>query len=245
MSDDGYFGAEIAATYDTDVSEMFDEGVVEPTVDFLGQLAGGGRALEFGVGTGRVAVPLVARGVEVHGIDMSAAMVARLRIKPGGVAVGTTIGDFATAGAPGEFSLVYLVFNTISNLTTQDAQVACFNNAARHLKPGGSFVIEVGVPALRLLPPGQQAVPFAVENDRWAYDWYDCATQAMSSNYVRQDGRFRSIPFRYVWPAELDLMARIAGLTLTQRWADWQRRPFEHESTRHVSVWQKPSLRDT
>jgi hypothetical protein len=167
-----------------------------------------------------------------------------LLAKPGGSPVGITIGDFATTRAASEFALVYLVFNAISNLTTQDAQVACFLNAAEHLKPGGSFVIEVGVPALRLLPPGQRAVPFAVENDGWACDLYDCATQAMSSNYVDENAgraRLRSVPFRYVWPSELDLMARIAGLSLAARWEDWDRSPFTHESTRHVSVWEKSS----
>lgn len=241
---DGHFGEEIAATYDAAVSDMFQEDIVGRTVDVLADLAGsGGRVLEFGVGTGRIALPLARRGVEVHGIDLSRAMVARLRAKPGGAAISVTIGDFAATRAPGEFSLLYLVFNTICNLTTQDAQVACFINAAEHLKPGGRFVIEVGVPALRLLPPGQRAVPFAVDDDHWAYDLYDCATQAMSSNYLDEDSgraRLRSIPFRYVWPSELDLMARIAGLVLAERWEDWYGRPFAHESTRHVSVWQKP-----
>jgi len=241
---DGYFGEDIAATYDSDASDMFSDDIVGPTVDVLAQLAGGGSALEFGIGTGRIALPLARRGIEVHGIDLSRAMVDRLRAKPGGSAVAVTIGDFATTRAPGEFALVYLVLNTICNLTTQDAQVACFLNAAEHLTPGGSFVIEVGVPAMRLLPPGQRAVPFAVENNCWAYDLYDCTTQAMSSNYVDEnDGRarLRSIPFRYVWPSELDLMARIAGLVLAERWEDWDRSPFTHESTRHVSVLQKRS----
>jgi SAM-dependent methyltransferase len=241
---DGYFGEDIAATYDSDASDMFGDDILGPTVDVLAQLACDSRALEFGVGTGRIALPLARRGIEVHGIDLSHAMAARLRAKPGGSAVGITIGDFATTRAPGEFSLVYLVFNTICNLTTQEAQVACYLNASEHLKPGGSFVIEVGVPALRLLPPGQRAVPFTVGNDGWAYDLYDCATQAMSSNYVEEEAgraRLRSIPFRYVWPSELDLMARIAGLVLAERWEDWDRRPFTHESTRHVSVWQKRS----
>jgi SAM-dependent methyltransferase len=241
---DGYFGEDIAATYDSDASDMFGEDIIGATVNMLAQLAGDGKALEFGVGTGRIALPLACRGVAVHGIDVSRAMVARLRAKPGGSAVGITIGDFATTRAPGEFSLVYLIFNTICNLTTQDAQLACFRNAAEHLRPGGSFVIEVGVPALRLLPPGQRAVPFAVGDDGWAYDVYDCATQAMSSNYVnerRSGARRRSVPFRYVWPSELDLMARIAGLVPAGRWEDWDRRPFTHESTRHVSVWQKRS----
>jgi SAM-dependent methyltransferase len=242
--DNGYFGEDIAATYDGDESDMFDEGIVAPAVDVLAHLAGDGRALEFGIGTGRIALPIARRGVEVHGIDLSRAMVARLYAKAGAAGIGITIGDFATTHAPGEFSLAYLVFNTICNLTTQEAQIACFINAAKHLKPGGSFVVEVCVPALRLLPPGQRAVPFAVENDHWAYDLYDCATQAMSSNYVHHDGgrgRLRSFPFRYVWPSELDLMARIAGLALIQRWEDWDGRPFTHESTRHVSIWQKPS----
>ena len=241
--DDGYFGEEIAAGYDAATSGMHDESVIATVVDVLAGLAGDGRALEFGIGTGRIALPLARRGVEVHGIDMSKAMVARMRDKPGGADISVAIGDFANTRVAGEFSLTYLVFNTINNLTTQDAQVACFINAAEHLMPGGSFVIEVGVPALRLLPPGQRAVPFDVGEKFWAYDLYDCATQSMSSNYVDDDGgntRLRSIPFRYVWPAELDLMARIAGLVLVERWEDWDGRPFTHESTRHVSVWQKP-----
>ncbi len=241
--DDGFFGEDVAATYDSATSGMHDDSVIDSVIDVLADLAGDGRALEFGIGTGRIALPLARRGVDVHGIDMSKAMVARLREKPGGADVGVTIGDFADTRVPGEFSLTYLVFNTICNLTTQDEQVACFVNAAEHLKSGGSFVIEVSVPALRLLPPGQRAVPFDVGDDIWAYDLYDCATQSMSSNYVDEhDGQagLRSIPFRYVWPAELDLMARIAGLVLVQRWEDWDRREFTHESTRHVSVWQKP-----
>ena len=238
MADD-YFGDEVAATYDEATADMSADSVVAPTVGLLADLADGGRALEFGIGTGRIALPLARRGIEVHGIDLSGAMVERLRAKQGGADIGVTIGDFADTRVPGEFSLTYLVFNTICNLITQDAQVACFTNAARHLRPGGSFVIEVGIPALRLLPPGQRVVPFAVGEDDWAYDVYDCATQEMSSNYVDEHGR-RSIPFRYVWPSELDLMARIAGLALADRWEDWDRRRFTHESTRHVSVWRKP-----
>src|SRR5690349_11833289 len=221
---------------------MHDQSVIDGIVDVLAELAGDGRALEFGIGTGRIALPLARRGVEVHGIDVSRAMVARLRDKPGGAQIGVAIGDFAETRLPGEFSLTYLVFNTIENLTTQDAQVACFLNAAAHLHAGGSFVVEVSVPALRLLPPGQRAVPFDVGDQFWAYDLYDCADQSMTSNYVDDiDGRarLRSIAFRYVWPSELDLMARIAGLTLVERWQDWDRRPFTHESTRHVSIWQK------
>jgi SAM-dependent methyltransferase len=246
VTDDGYFDEEVAAGYDAATSGMHDQSVIDAIIDVLAELAGDGRALEFGVGTGRIALPLARRGVEVHGIDMSKAMVARMRDKPGGTAIGVTIGDFADARAPGEFSLTYLVFNTINNLTTQDGQVGCFVNAANHLKPGGFFVIEVGVPALRLLPPGQRAVPFDVGDVSWAYDLYDCATQSMSSNYVDDvDGRarLRSIPFRYVWPSELDLMARIAGLALVERYEDWDRTPFSHESTRHVSIWRKPVTR--
>ncbi|MDT9701517.1 class I SAM-dependent methyltransferase [Streptomyces sp. P17] len=243
LDEDGYFGEKIAAGYDDDSSDMFRPDVVGPVVDVLAGLAGDGRALELGIGTGRIALPLAARGVPVHGIDMSRAMVARLRGKPGGDAVGVTIGDFATTRVDGQFTVAYLVFNTINNLTTQDAQVDCFRNAAAHLAPGGCFVVEVGVPELRRLPPGQSAVPFRITPTQWAFDTYDPATQAMSSHYVTiVDGRAEhwSLPFRYVWPAELDLMARLAGLRLRDRWEDWNRAPFTGESTRHVSVWEKP-----
>ena len=241
---DGYFGEQVAASYDDPASEMFQPDVVARTVDVLAGLAGTGWALELAIGTGRIALPLAGRGVPVHGVDLSRAMVERLRAKPGGDAIGVTIGDFATTRVDGTFSLVYLVFNTIMNLTTQDAQVACFRNAAAHLAPGGRFVIEVGVPELRRLPPGQNVVPFDVSPSGWAYDIYDVATQSTSSNYVRiVDGRgeYWSIPFRYVWPAELDLMARIAGLRLCDRWDDWTREPFTNESRKHVSVWEKPA----
>jgi hypothetical protein len=169
-------------------------------------------------------------------------MVARLRAKPGGDAIGVAIGDFATTTMDGTFALAYLVFNTIENLTTQDAQVACFRNAAAHLAPGGCFVIEVGVPELRRLPPGQTVLPWQVTPTRWAFDIYDPATQAMSSNYLTVEegrGEYRSIPFRYVWPSELDLMARLAGMRLRDRWEDWTRKPFTGDSRKHVSVWEK------
>jgi len=241
---DGYFGEDVAAGYDDGFEGHFDPAVIDLTADTLASLAGGGRALEFAIGTGRVALPLAARGVEVHGIDLSRAMVARMRAKPGGETIPVTIGDFTTTRADGTFSLVYLVFNTIMNVTTQDAQVACFANAAAHLGPGGCFVVEVGVPELRRLPPGQSAVPFAVSETGWAFDRYDTATQAMSSNYVTVTadgrGRYRSIPFRYVWPSELDLMARLAGMRFYDRWAGWAREPFTSESGQHVSVWTKP-----
>ncbi|MEV2278695.1 class I SAM-dependent methyltransferase [Nocardiopsis sp. NPDC049922] len=240
--DDGCFGEDVAATYDEDSAEMFAPAAVDPAVDLLTEFADGGRALEFGIGTGRIALPLAGRGVPVHGIDLSRAMVARMRAKPGGEAVGVTIGDFATARVEGTFSLAYLVFNTINNLTTQDAQVDCFRNAARHLAPGGRFVIEVGVPDLRRLPEGQEAVPMHASPTRWAFDRYDVATQSMSSNYVEVvDGRgsYRSFPFRYVWPAELDLMARLAGMRSVARWDGWTRAPFTGASRQHVSVWER------
>ena len=242
--DDGYFGERVAAKYDESYADMFEPAVVDTVADLLAGLARGGRALELGIGTGRIALPLARRGVLVHGIDSSPAMVARLRAKPGGDAIGVTIGDFATTKVDGAFAVAYLIFNTIMNLTTQEAQVTCFGNVAAHLEPGGCFVIEVAVPDLRRLPPGQSAVPFEVSPARWAFDVYDTATQAMSSNYLDlTDGRgeYTSIPFRYVWPAELDLMARLAGLRLRERWAGWTREPFTSESRQHVSIWEKPA----
>jgi SAM-dependent methyltransferase len=240
-----HFSGRIAATYDQSSSDMFTPERIEPVVAVLADLAGDGRALEFASGTGRIALPLAERGVPVSGIDLSPDMTAQLRAKPGGEDLEITIGDIASTRVEGAFNVVYLVFNTISNLTTQDAQVACFANAAAHLAPGGSFVIESGVPDLRLLPPGQRAVPFETGTDHFAYDLYDCATQEMSSNYLTVDddgnGRRKSIPFRYAWPSELDLMARLAGMRLRHRWSDWSGAPFEHESTNHVSIWQKPA----
>ena len=188
-------------------------------------------------------MPLAARGVNVSGLEFSEAMVEQLHIKPGGRKIPVTIGDMARTRAEGSFQLVYLVFNTIGNLTTQDEQVACFANAAAHLQPGGHFVVEVGVPQLRRLPPGAHHVVFHADRDRWGIDEYDVASQRLVSHHMRREGSGlldRAIPFRYVWPAELDLMARLAGMTLLTRWADWNRRPFEHESTSHVSVWRKP-----
>jgi SAM-dependent methyltransferase len=233
-----YFGEAVAARYDSE--PMGDPG---PVVDFLVPLAGDGAALELGIGTGRIALPLAARGVPVHGIDLSEAMVRRLRAKPGGDAIAVTVGDFATTRVDGSFTLAYLVFNTIMNLTSQDAQVACFENVAAHLEPGGTFVIEVGVPGLQQLPPGAVAKPFTVTEDRLGFDTYDIARQGLVSHHYwrADDGRFESasIPFRYVWPAELDLMARIAGMRLIERWAGWDREPFTSDSGSHVSVWQK------
>src|SRR5437867_4724684 len=193
---------------------MFDPAVVEPVVDVLVELAGSGRALELGIGTGRIALPLAGGGVPVHGIDLSRAMVARLRAKPGGDDIGVTIGDFATTTVDGTFSLAYLVFNTILNLTTQAAQVACFSNVAAHLEPGGCFVIEVGVPGLQRLPPGETLRAFHVSENRWGLDEYDVATQGLISHHFEVvDGRLErlSVPFRYAWPSELDLMAQLVG----------------------------------
>jgi hypothetical protein len=235
-----YFGDEVAAVYDG--GPMFSSEVLDPTVAFLAALAGGGAALEFGIGTGRVAVPLSQHGVRVHGIELSEAMVAKLREKPGAEQIGTSIGDFATLRVDAPFSLVYLVFNTIGNLTTQDDQVACFQNAADHLELGGHFVIEVGIPQLRRLPPGETIRPFDVSDDHLGFDEYDVANQGLISHHFRpEDGAWRgsSIPFRYVWQSELDLMARIAGMRLRERWNDWDRSPFTGDSRKHVSVWEK------
>ena len=244
MHDDGYFDERVAASYDDD-PEMFDAEAVDPVVDFLAELAGGGRALEFGIGTGRIALPLAQRGVPVHGIDMSRAMVARLREKPGAENVGVTIGDFATTTVDGTFSVAYLVFNTIMNLTTQAAQVDCFRNVAAHLDPGGCFVIEVGVPGLQRLPPGETIHAFHVSESRWGLDEYDVARQGLTSHHFRiVDGRLErlSIPFRYAWPSELDLMAQLAGMRLRDRWGGWKREPFTSDSRKHVSVWEKPAV---
>jgi SAM-dependent methyltransferase len=243
-NEDGYFGEPVAAMYDETSDKMFDPAVVDPTVDFLAELAGDGRALELGIGTGRIALPLAARGVEVHGIELSRAMAARLRAKPGGEGIRVTIGDVATAKVDGTFRLAYLVFNTIMNLTTQAAQVACFCNVAAHLEPGGRFVIEVGVPDLQRLPPGERFVVFDGSETHWGIDEYDVVNQGLISHHFQViDGRVEksSGPFRYVWPAELDLMAELAGMRLRERWAGWKREPFTSNSRQHVSVWEKPA----
>jgi len=240
---DGYFDEGVAARYDESDADMFAPEAVEPVVDFLAAIAGRGRALELGVGTGRIALPLAARGVRVHGIELSRAMTARLQAKPGGDDIDVTIGDFATTRVDATFSLAYLVFNTIMNLTTQSAQIDCFRNVAAHLEPGGCFVIEVGVPALQWLPVGEVFHVFRGGEDAWGIDEYDVASQALTSHHVEMiDGRLEwtSIPFRYVWPSELDLMAQIAGMTLRERWGGWKGEPFTKESRQHVSVWEMP-----
>ncbi|CAN5251923.1 class I SAM-dependent methyltransferase [soil metagenome] len=242
-ADDGYFDERVAARYDESAAEMFDSTVVDPVVDLLAEFAGSGRALELGIGTGRIALPLAQRGVSVHGIELSKAMVARLRAKLRDEDIGVTIGDFATTTVDGTFSVAYLVFNTILNLTTQAAQVACFRNVAAHLEPGGCFVVEVGVPGLQRLPPGETILAFHVSETRWGLDEYDVARQGLTSHHFEMvDGRLErhSVPFRYTWPSELDLMAQLAGMRLRERWSEWKREPFTSDSRKHVSIWEKP-----
>jgi SAM-dependent methyltransferase len=237
-----YFDERIAERYDATSGDMFAPTVVDAAVSFLAELAGGGAALELGIGTGRIALPLRRRGVRVHGIDLSPAMVAKLRVKPGADDIGVTIGDFATTRVAGTFRLAYLVYNTIMNLTAQTDQVECFRTVAGHLEPGGCFVIEVGVPALRRLPPGETVRAFTVSPTHLGFDEYDVAAQLLVSHHYRVvDGRLEvsSAPFRFVWPSELDLMARLAGLTLRERWSDWNRAAYTSDSTSHVSVWEK------
>ena len=239
------FDERVAKGYDAGSADMFDPAVVDPAVDFLADLAGDGAALELGIGTGRIGLPLSRRGVPVHGIDLSPAMVAQLQAKPGSEHIGVTIGDFATTRVDGTFRLAYLVFNTITNLTTQDEQVECFRNVAAHLAPGGRFVIEVGVPDLRRLPPGETARVFTYGPRYVGFDEYtDMTAQIAYSHHwwaVGDKLEIFSGQFRYVWPSELDLMARIAGMSLRERWSGWKRDPFTSESTTHVSVWEKPA----
>ena len=242
--DDGYFDEPVAARYDEYAAEMFRPAAVDPVVDLLAELAGEGRTLELGIGTGRIALPLARRGVPVHGIELSRAMAARLRAKPGGEDIDVTIGDFASTAVEGTFTLAYLVFNTIMNLTTQAAQVACFRNVAAHLEPGGCFVVEVGVPGLRRVPPGESKHVFHLGETHIGIDEYDFAEQGLVSHHFQLvDGiwQLSSGPFRYVWPAELDLMAELAGMTLRDRWSGWRREPFTSESEKHVSVWATPA----
>jgi SAM-dependent methyltransferase len=241
--DEGFFGERAASNYDERSDAMSTPEVVGPVVRMLADLAGDGGALEFGIGTGRIALPLAECGVRVAGIDNSDAMLARLRAKPGAEDIEIEFGDFSSTRVDGEFSVVYLVFNTISNLTTQEAQVACFQNAAAHLRSGGRFVIENGVPALQSLPPGQTVLPFRADPEGFSFDTYDVATQRFSSqHFYIVDGRLEAYPveFRYAWPAELDLMARLAGMRLQDRWAGWRREPFTALSPAHISVYEKP-----
>ena len=241
-SRENIFVGDIAAHYDADSTGMFHPAVLEATVDFLADLAGEGRALEFAIGTGRIGLPLSRRGVPVAGIELSADMVAELQKKPGAESIDVTVGDMTSTRVEGGFTLVYLVYNTIGNLITQDEQVQCFVNAAAHLERGGCFVIEVLVPRLRSLPPGEMAQVFEFSPTRIGFDEIDVAQQRGVSHHIwfRDDGPQKfSTPWRLVWPAELDLMARIAGMRLRERWAWWDRSPFTSESVQHVSVWEK------
>jgi len=241
---DGYFGERVAASYDDPSDRMFRPEAIDPAVNLLAELAGSGRALELAIGTGRIGLPLSRRGVPVHGIELSKAMAARLRRKRGGEAIAVTIGDMATTRVDGAFTVVYLVFNTINNLTRQETQVACFRNVAEHLAPGGCFVIETNVPPLRHLPPGQDFLGYRAGPGEIVSYSFDHATQNYRGHYVEftdGPGEYRTIPFRYAWPSELDLMAQLAGLRLRHRWADWNREPFTTDSRSHVSVWEKPA----
>ena len=235
--------AETARRYDTPGTGMFAPEVLGPTVDRLVALADGGRALELAIGTGRVAVPLAERGVPVTGIELSPHMVEQLRTKVDEDTIPVVLGDMATATAPGEFSLVYLVFNTIANLLTQEEQVACFRNAARHLVPGGRFVIELWVPELRKLPPGVGATVWLNEPGYIGLDTYDVLHQRVVSHHFRFDeGRKAELgrtPHRYIWPSELDLMAQLAGFALESRDADWSGEEFTADSRSHVSVYRR------
>lgn len=233
-----------AESYDTPGTGMFAPEVLGPTVERLAQLAAGGRALEMAIGTGRVAVPLHERGVPVVGIELAPAMVDQLRKRVSAAELPVIIGGMETARAEGSFALVFLVFNGISNVLTQAEQIACFTNAARHLAPGGCFVIELWVPELPLSPPAAQAVVGRSEPGYIMVDTYDVLAQHLISHHFRfeEDGAatiFRS-PHRYVWPAELDLMAQLAGFTLETRHADWSGTDFTAEARSHVSVYRLP-----
>ncbi|HEX3264060.1 MAG TPA: class I SAM-dependent methyltransferase [Candidatus Limnocylindrales bacterium] len=244
IDEDGHFGEDVASVYDDIPEPMVDGSPVDDAVKVLADLSRGGRALELAIGTGRVAVPLASLGVDVAGIELSRAMLRRLRAKPHGDAIPVAIGDMTTTTAPGPFSLTYLVFNTIANVTTQAGQVAVFRNAAAHLAPGGRFLIECSIPELRKLPIGATTVVFDMSETHIGIDEYDVANQGLvSHHFSKVDGRFgySSGPFRYVWPAELDLMAELAGLRLWERWGGWDRRPFENESRMHISIWEKPA----
>jgi SAM-dependent methyltransferase len=239
-----YFDEWVAAHYERLWPELFDPALIDSTVSLLAALTTTGAALEFGIGTGRIALPLSRRNIRVHGIELSPAMAARLRANPDSTGVDVTLGDFATTTVDASFDTVYLLRNTITNLTTQDEQVDAFANAADQLRPGGCFVVENYVPELRRLPPGETIRVFTATPDHVGYEQYETATQtATSHHYWTIDGRLTtfSSPHRYVWPSELDLMARLCGLTLRERFADWHRTPFSSDSRNHISVWEKTS----
>ena len=237
-----YFDERVAARYELYWPELFEPAAIDPVVRFLADLAGDGKALELGVGTGRLALPLSRRGVRVHGIELSLAMAARLRTQPGASDVTVTIGDFATTVVGGSFRLAYLVRNTITNLTSQDEQATCFRTVAAQLESGGTFVIENYIPQLQRLPPGETTRVFMASPTHLGFEQYDVAAQiAVSHHYWRIGDQLEtfSSPHRYLWPAELDLMAKIAGLTLRERWSTWEREPFTSDSAAHISVWEK------
>jgi len=243
MTSSDLWDQEIAARYDETSAFMFTSEVLDPAVDFLAELAGQGAALELAIGTGRVAIPLTERGVSVSGIELSQPMVDQLHKKRPDIPV--VVADMATAAVDGQFSLVYVVWNSIGNLRTQAEQVACFRNAARHLVPGGRFVVELWVPGIRRFPPGQVAVPFHVGIHHVGLDTYDMTTQQGTSHHYRRhdDGSvtYEASNFRYIWPAECDLMAQLAGMDLERRSADWHGNPFTNDSDNHISVWRKPA----
>jgi SAM-dependent methyltransferase len=234
----------VAQRYEILWPEIHEPTFINPSVDLLAELAGPGPALELGIGTGRVGLPLGRRGVRVHGIEISSAMVTRLKEQPGGAEIPVTVGDFATTSVDQTFTLVFLIRNTITNVTTQDEQVATFRNAAAHLEPGGCFLIENEIPGLQRLPPGETRRVFRATPTHFAFEEYDIVQQiAFSHHYWALDGRLEtfSTPHRYVWPSELDLMAQLAGMRLRARWSDWHRAPFTSDSRNHISVWQKVS----
>ena len=232
------FGAEVAATYDD--SPRGDEA---ETVEYFERLARGGPALELAIGTGRIGLPLAARGVRVDGVEISPEMVERLRAKPGGDRIAVTMGDFASVPVGGEYRLIFVVYNTFFNLLTQDDQVRCFENVAAHLTDDGVFVIEAGVPnGFIRLRDGQHVDAETVEAGKVTLDVarFDAVTQVLEENHVTitRDGvRLGPIVMRYAWPSELDLMARIAGLRLKERWGGWKNEPFTADSRRHISVY--------
>ena len=239
MAEDSFAGG-VADSYDEMAAEMFAPEVLDPAVEFLAGLAEGGRALELGIGTGRIALPLARRGVEVHGIELSPDMVAKLFEKPGGEEIPVTIGDFATTRVEGRFARAYVVWNSIMNLRTQEAQVACFRNAAAHLALRGRFVVEIMLPELQRLPPGETVIPFDVSEEHLGFDEYDVARQGLiSHHYYPQRGEYETFPGRYIWPAELDLMAQLAAMSIRERWGGWRREPFTSGSRSHVSVYEQ------
>ncbi|MFG3203598.1 class I SAM-dependent methyltransferase [Streptomyces sp. NPDC048192] len=247
MEQENIWDTAAAQRYDTPGTGMFAPEVLTPTVTRLAELAEGGAALEFAIGTGRVAVPLAERGVPVTGIELSGPMIEQLRTKADEAAIPVVLGDMATTRAPGTYSLVYLVYNTISNLLTQAEQVECFRNAARHLAPGGRFVIELWVPELRTLPPGKEATVWRTDPGYIGLDTYDILNQRVVSHHFHFDGgggtqeaRLYRSPHRYIWPSELDLMARLAGFDLESRHADWSGAEFTADSRSHVSVYRLP-----